>query len=489
MSKNVNIDICRLGVGHALILSNLPKAVQLAQLNKILQVESKADLVSFGLFESSSPNYTTYYPEVTAADLVPKEEEFINPVFRALSQVIVHKKFNPIDFSNGDVLNSSMNLLKGQTVNVDHETMTGNAIGAVSEVSWEDSYELGGIRVPPGINTVLHIDGKSNPRIARGINANPPSIHSTSVTVEFEWEQSHTKLTRDEFFNKLGTFDEHGEMIRRVVTKVKRYHEISLVNHGADPYAQLIKKDGKINNPQYAHISYNNNSELSVGASSFFMDFKNLWDSGVSDIVANSQGLPTIPDIPIINIQNQENMKELVILLAATLKVPLAFTETGELTEENSTALTDALSTVLSEAEAEKNAHAQTKAQLATANANAGPELTELSQFKQATITALRDKVINTYKLSVGTKVDPTLLESLAGMQDFNALTTMLKTYEASLEEKAPLKCTKCGSSSVSRASASINSDGGEGNFSDIGDEETTTKLMGKPKLPTYMHT
>ena len=49
-------------------------------------------------------------------------------------------------------------------------------------------------------------------------------------------------------------FDKDGKLIRRVVNKVVRYHEISLVHHGADPYAQKIK-DGQINTPLSAEVS------------------------------------------------------------------------------------------------------------------------------------------------------------------------------------------------------------------------------------------
>src|SRR5690606_30627173 len=185
--------------------------------------------------------------------------------------ISVHKRHNPIDFGkNIEVLQKSMSLLVGQTVNADHETMIGNALGAVRDVQWQESYVSAGKKVPAGFNAELRIDGKSNPRIARAINSDPPSIHSTSVTVEFEWEQSHPKLPAHEFWSKLGTLDEKGQLIRRIVTGIRRYHEISLVSHGADPYAQLIKKDGKIHNPKFAHITYNSDEEAKRGGAYFF---------------------------------------------------------------------------------------------------------------------------------------------------------------------------------------------------------------------------
>jgi hypothetical protein len=117
-------------------------------------------------------------------------------------------------------------------------------MGAVKDVMWEESYKTpGGIVIPSGINARMKLDGKSHPRVARAIMMDPPSIHSTSVTVQFLWEMSHN-LSQEEFFKKLGTFDKDGKQINRVASLVKRYHELSLVGHGADPYAQKITQSG-----------------------------------------------------------------------------------------------------------------------------------------------------------------------------------------------------------------------------------------------------
>lgn len=109
----------------------------------------------------------------------------------------------PTDFSKNGVLKASMKLMLGQTVNCDHETSIGNAIGSVSQVMWQEGYTDGKFKIPAGINGVLKIDGKSNPRIARGILMEPPSIHSNSVTVQFRWDKSHPELDNNEFWENL----------------------------------------------------------------------------------------------------------------------------------------------------------------------------------------------------------------------------------------------------------------------------------------------
>lgn len=493
MAKNINTDVVRLGVGHALILGNLPEAVKLEQLNKILMEQSQADIASFGLFEASSPNYTTFYPEVTPEMLMPKEDEFIKPVFRALSEVIVHKKYNPIDFGQNGVLRDSMKLLKGQTVNMDHETMTGNAVGAVAEVSWEEGYKVGDVNVPAGINAVLKIDGKSNPRIARAIQMDPPSIHSTSVTVEFEFEQSHPKMPREEFYSKLGTFDEKGVLIRRVVTKVKRYHEISLVNHGADPFAQLIKKDGKINNPKFAHITYNNAQEEKIIGNYFFMDFKRLGDKDYTDIVLNS----AIPDDFNNNdttTQNSESMKQILLALAAAYGLSYSLGENEELTAEQLEAIKTAALRAKTDGEtassqlAEKtNALTALQAKYDELSAQSG-EITKLVEFKNEQITALRTRVINTLNIITNNAPAAGIVDNINKTTDFAALQAMLTTYEQQLEEKMPATCKDCGSKEISRASAQAKpTNEGEGK-TELSNEEAMAKLRKKSTVASQIH-
>lgn len=99
-------------------------------------------------------DYNTYYPNLDKSELTPKDEEFIEPMFRLLSETIVSKNWNPTDFGQNGVLKASMKLLLGQTVNCDHETNIGNAIGAVSQVMWQESYKDGSFTIPAGINGI-----------------------------------------------------------------------------------------------------------------------------------------------------------------------------------------------------------------------------------------------------------------------------------------------------------------------------------------------
>jgi len=80
-----NIATIVLGLGRSLIIPDLPPALDLEVISN--QPKLGIDTSKFGLFDSASPNLAQYYPDATPEDLKPKNEDFIYPVFRALSEV------------------------------------------------------------------------------------------------------------------------------------------------------------------------------------------------------------------------------------------------------------------------------------------------------------------------------------------------------------------------------------------------------------------
>lgn len=245
---------------NAIVQNNAPKFIT-EHYSKGQDFQYSSDEIGrFGLFETSSPNYQNFYPDIKPEDLKPQEGDYIYPTYRALSEVIVRPQ-RPIDFSQNGVLKKAMNLLVGQAVYPNHEMIAGDELGVVMGVNWSLEKKVkckdgSSLTVPAGINAILKIDGKSNPRIARSINMNPPAMHSVSVTVEFEWEKSHKDMPDEQFYDQLGQYDAKGELVRRVVTKVNRFHEISLVPHGADPFAKKLDENGNIVLPDYAKATY-----------------------------------------------------------------------------------------------------------------------------------------------------------------------------------------------------------------------------------------
>lgn len=467
MSK-INHDIVNLRFGNSLIMGNKPRNVSGEIVQKALQagiedIAKKAQLNNqiekFGFFNNASPNYNTFVPGLSADDILPAEGDFIEPLFRALSEVVVHKNHNPVDFSKKGVLKKSMNLLVGQTIYPDHEPMTGNSLGAVSDVNWQESYVSteGGILIPAGINAFMKIDAKSHPMIARGITMDPPSVHSCSVTVEFLWETSHPELSDGEFYNRLGTYDDKGELIRRIASKIIRYHEISLVPHGADPFAQKIGEDNQIVNPIYAGIG---NAKLSAEEKQtnkkFFFSYKDL-----PDYISNSEQT-------ILNFDNKDknkNMNKELLAFVTQLSALIGMDSTKIESLTNDTAIT-AFSTEIAQLKqnASKVEELNTKiTELTTEKDNLVTELTELkknsgnleqlSKFHDEQLEQLRTKTLSNYKLTAGDKPD-TSIEGLIAKADYTALQLLNANYTTQLEATMPLHCEDCKSTNVTRMTA-----------------------------------
>ena len=449
-----------IGSGHTIMAGFLPTGVEPQTFSENFyrwNHVSKESVEKLGLF-GSDIDYNTYYPNLTKEDLTPNTDEFIEPVFRLLSATIVSKNWNPTDFSQPGVLKASMRMLLGQTVNCDHSTDIGNAIGSVSQVMWQEGYKDGNFMIPAGINGVLKIDGKANPRIARGILMDPPSIHSNSVTVQFKWDKSHPGMDDRDFWDKLGTYDEKGNMIRKVVTEVVRYLETSLVSHGADSFAQKIGEDGKIINPEFAKRTWTSFAEYQEDTKKayYFTDFK-------EDINSYQENNDTPPNNintnnPLNNNTMNKELKEFLEKLFGDNLLSLA--EGQEVSTELALSAVQSLVNSKKTLEAsitnlttEKNQLSEQITQKDAEIAN----LTAMATVGKNHIASLREEVVGNYKKLKGDKVDETIVTMLnAETTGIQTLISLNKDYKAQLEEKFPLTCSKCGSHDVTRSSSVV---------------------------------
>lgn len=448
------LDYMVIGQGHTIMANHIPKAVPSQEFSEKFFERLHPNLSSiqkYGLF-GGDIDYNTYYPDLKPEDLKPSSEDFIEPMFRLLSATIVSRNWLPTDFSRGNVLKSSMSLLVGQTVNCDHETNIGNAIGSVSKTIWQEAYKDGGILIPAGINGILKIDGKANPRIARGILMDPPSIHSNSVTVQFKWDKSHPEMDNDDFFDKIGTYDEKGNMICRVVTEIVRYLETSLVSHGADVYAQKINSEGHIVNPVYANRASSAYTEHIEEDSSLHLYSFHDWKT-----VSNDKN-----NTPLCNTNSIKNVKNMDEALKAFLESLtgdgyLVLEENQELTKENVlTALKEVMENKAS-LEEQVNTLTSEKATLTekiTTLENQVTSLKEEAKIGTDYITQLRDDTIAQYKKLKGEAVDEVIVNMLTETKSVAQLKSFNKSYTEQLEEKFPMVCQECGSHDVSRASS-----------------------------------
>jgi hypothetical protein len=470
-----HLDSMVIGQGHTIMAGYIPEAVGAKAFSENYykwKNPTPDSIAQFG-FWGGDIDYNTYYPNLDKSELTPKDEEFIEPMFRLLSETIVSKNWNPTDFGQNGVLKASMKMLLGQTVNCDHETNIGNAIGAVSQVMWQESYKDGSFTIPAGINGILKIDGKANPRIARGILMEPPSIHSNSVTVQFKWDKSHPQMEDNEFYQKLGTYDSKGVMVRRMVTEIVRYLETSLVSHGADSFAQKIGSDGKIINPTFAKRTWASYEEYRDDKSKqyFFTDYKSDLSSFQENDTRDSFNDNDAKD----NHSNENNMNELEKFLESLFGDNMLTLEEGkEMNQEtvvaciqNLVSSRNTLQTSVDNLTTEKTSLTE---QISNLNAEVA-NLKEMATVGKNHIASLRENAVETYKKLMGENADETIVTMLnAETTGITTLVSLTKDYQARLEEKFPLTCSKCGSKDVNRAS-SIAEDDTEGK---TGTEDTT---------------
>ena len=461
-----HLDSMVIGQGHTIMAGYIPEAVGAQAFSENYykwKTPTPDTIAQFG-FWGGDIDYNTYYPNLDKSELTPKDEEFIEPMFRLLSETIVSKNWNPTDFGQNGVLKASMKMLLGQTVNCDHETNIGNAIGAVSQVMWQESYKDGSFTIPAGINGILKIDGKANPRIARGILMEPPSIHSNSVTVQFKWDKSHPQMEDNEFYQKLGTYDSKGVMVRRIVTEIVRYLETSLVSHGADSFAQKIGSDGKIINPTFAKRTWASYEEYRDDKSKqyFFTDYK-------SDLTSyqeknDTQGSFNDNDAN-DNHSNKDNMNEELLKFLESLfgDNMLTLEEGKEMNQENVIACIQTLVSSRNELQTSVDNLTTEKTSLTEQITNLNAEvanLKEMATVGKNHIASLRENAVTTYKKLMGDKADETIVTMLnAETTGIVTLISLTKDYQSRLEEKFPMVCASCGSHDVSRASSVAEND------------------------------
>ena len=483
-----HLDSMVIGQGHTIMAGFIPEAVgaQTFSENYYKWKNPTPDSIAQFGFWGGDIDYNTYYPNLDKSELTPKDEEFIEPMFRLLSETIVSKNWNPTDFGQNGVLKASMKMLLGQTVNCDHETNIGNAIGAVSQVMWQESYKDGSFTIPAGINGILKIDGKANPRIARGILMEPPSIHSNSVTVQFKWDKSHPQMGDNEFYQKLGTYDSKGVMVRRIVTEIVRYLETSLVSHGADSFAQKIGSDGKIINPTFAKRTWASYEEYRDDKSKqyFFTDYK-------SDLTSyqekdDTQGSFNDNDAKDNQSNEKNSMNELQKFLESLFGDNLLTLEEGkEMNQETVVACIQSLVSSRNELQTsvdnlttEKNSLTEQVTNLNAQVAN----LTEMATVGKNHIASLRENAVGTYKKLMGENADETIVTMLnAETTGITTLISLTKDYQARLEEKFPLTCSKCGSKDVNRAS-SVTEDDTQGKKTTDGADTTKNSELPSTK-------
>lgn len=441
---------------HSLIASNIPTQLPLkSDVGKEVKDQSK-----FGFF-SDPPSFQTYYPEVKPEDFTGKDEDYIQPVFRMLSNTVVISNRGLIEFPE-DVLKASVGLMVGQAVYPNHDQQVGNELGAVVDTVWQDSYKVNGKKIPAGINARMKIDAKSHPTIARGINMDPPSIHSVSCTVVYRWKKSHEFEHDYEFYEKMGTYDEKGNLVRKIATEILYFTELSFVPHGADPFAKKLDDKGHIVLPDFAKAQSVNVDQTNFA---YNVDWRNL------DSVLDVESVGTVSSFNGVfkgvfkkeNLQtdkkNVMTLDEIISLASQVLGITGLTTENFKASLESFKASKDNLVDPTSLEIGDVKGFDQIKEKFTAMETELGElrALKEKESFIQAGeehLNEVRAEAVNFYKLSLGEGVaEDEAIVNLINAADIKAAKAMLAQYKGMVDKDTPLTCQDCGGHNFSRAS------------------------------------
>ncbi len=182
----------------------------------------------------------------TLQDLIPKEHDFVDIPFRALSARFLGEEGYFLDFSKEGVLEKSIPLMltkkeggirrKVLKVQRNHSYRVEDTLGYIPSVEWDNSQQFSA----PGINAVTRINWKLNPKDVANLLSDPPLIESASMALMFNWEQSHPELRWWEFSDFLGR-ELDGQIVRLIVTEITEYFHLGLVWDGGDSEAEKVE--------------------------------------------------------------------------------------------------------------------------------------------------------------------------------------------------------------------------------------------------------
>lgn len=461
---------------------------------------------SFGFFGSGN-NANIYVPNETAASIMPKPEDFIDQEFRLISATIVGgESWKATDFSKDGVLRPSVKMLNTKPAYIDHDTELMNWIGMIVDPYWQEESTVNGVKIPAGINGTYRIDAKTNPKIARGVMFG--SIFSSSVTINYEWEASHKFDTLDEFYNRIGEFDDKGKMITRVATKVLDYYESSLTWLGADGYAKKLDENGNPINIDHSAVYFSKAPEKET---KLYKEEKKFAVECYSteNLISLSKGIWN-PKTK-VTLTEEKNKVQMKQFLAAFIQafgkdLNLTFNTDADLTPEQETSLTTAISklSIANPEDAQKLTTLNTlvsglKAvdadgkEIAFDSAKATGQLVVLSKeekdrlyLEAGKVTALeaeakigkefnqlkRDECIRQYGIAVDGKKDDAVI-AMFNESKPEALDGLLKQYTKNTVAKFVPTCTVCKSSeNISMRSSFVDDKGEE---AETGNENVTT--------------
>jgi hypothetical protein len=395
----------------------------------------------------------------------PSSSDLVRVPFRALSATVVAAgTWRATDFTDEAVLRRSVKKLIGKSAFVMHWQYTDECIGAIETASWSEKTAQDGLIIPAGIDIVYLINGEHNEKLCSNLLMEPPGIYSNSVTVEFEWEPSHDNFKdEDQFMQSIGQVHADGRMVARKVIDLVDYHESSICWLGADPFAKMKDKEGKLINPEEGAVFNNANQyvkEMYTKERHFFASYsfkkegisltnkivKNLTDMEkiLLELARKSLGLAADAEVTQAHIDSLVLGKkdDHTLLLSKSSKVEGLEREVTELKAKGDTG---ALTTELEKVKGEKTVLEGEKVSLTEKVGTLEP----MALIGTAHLAAKRAEVVRLYKAGLkGVAEDATMLDNFT-KSDSKGLDSFLTMFTKGVAEKFEAKCATCGTTEI----------------------------------------
>lgn len=349
--------------------------------------------------------------------LSPKPEDYVMIPMRALSADAVQG--NTINFAHldGQPLMDAVGMFNGLIILKDHDQTVDNWVGQTQDAYWDTSIP----NVPPGVNFMLKVDTKADPKLARGLLSG--MVTSGSVTIQFDHEKSHPKMEDYEFYSQLGTTVK-GKVVQALVTKVTRCFEYSIVWQGADNNAKKINPDGTIDKPG---LALNTTEEQMLKKLALML--------GLSETATEDEVNAAVA----AKLAAEAAAKLATETQVATLTATLATkdTEIAALTAKATDSTTVSAQVITLTAE-----NTALKTQVTT--------LTTKQAAFEAHVVARRTEAKRLYLLAEGDKaLEP--MKAAIDNAELAVAESFVTTFGAKVEAAMPLQCTKCKSTELSR--------------------------------------
>lgn len=175
------------------------------------------------------------------ADSEPQDNDFIFPLFRALSAAITQPEMAGlvIDFSKPGLLEAAAPKLTGKAVSCNHwDYDVLDFYGVVSRSFFDPTgAETEGV---PGINAELKISRRLAAKLVYGLLMEPPAVDAVSTKVFFTFEYSHPDLAEaGVFWRRMGE-EINGQVVRLIAEEIVNFGRLSFVTVGADLYNRRL---------------------------------------------------------------------------------------------------------------------------------------------------------------------------------------------------------------------------------------------------------